>query len=82
MQDAFYYQIAKDAGAMATVLEGKVDAIILTGGIAYNPYTREVLEQKIGFIAPITVYPGEDELLALAQGALRVMKGEEEPQNY
>ena len=82
VQDAFYYQIAKDAGAMATVLEGKVDAIILTGGIAYNPYTREVLEQKIGFIAPITVYPGEDELLALAQGALRVMKGEEEPQNY
>ena len=82
VQDAFYYQIAKDAGAMAAVLEGKVDAIILTGGIAYNPYTREILEQKIGFIAPITVYPGEDELLALAQGALRVMKGEEEPQNY
>lgn len=82
VQDAFYYQIAKDAGAMATVLEGKVDQIILTGGIAYNPYTREVLEQKIGFIAPITVYPGEDELLALAQGALRVMKGEEEAKVY
>ena len=42
---------------MAAVLDGKVDAIILTGGIAYNPHTREVLEQKIGFIAPITVYP-------------------------
>lgn len=82
VQDAFYYQIAKDAGAMATVLEGKVDQIILTGGIAYNPYTREVLEQKIGFIAPITVYPGEDELLALAQGALRVMKGEEAAKVY
>ena len=82
VEDAFYYQIAKDAGAMAAVLEGKVDAIILTGGIAYNPYTREVLEKKIGFIAPITVYPGEDELLALAQGALRVMNGEEAPQQY
>ncbi len=82
VQDAFYYQIAKDAGAMATVLEGKVDQIILTGGIAYNPYTREVLEKKIGFIAPITVYPGEDELLALAQGALRVMNGEEEAKVY
>lgn len=82
VQDAFYYQIAKDAGAMATVLEGKVDQIILTGGIAYNPYTREILEQKIGFIAPITVYPGEDELLALAQGALRVMKGEEAAKVY
>ena len=82
VEDAFYYQIAKDAGAMAAVLEGKVDAIILTGGIAYNPYTREILEKKIGFIAPITVYPGEDELLALAQGALRVMHGEEQPQEY
>ena len=82
VEDAFYYQIAKDAGAMAAVLDGKVDAIILTGGIAYNPHTREVLEQKIGFIAPITVYPGEDELLALAQGALRVLKGEEEPKEY
>lgn len=82
VQDAFYYQIAKDAGAMAAVLCGKVDQIILTGGIAYNPHTREVLEQKIGFIAPITVYPGEDELLALAQGALRVLKGEEEPKEY
>ena len=47
-----------------------------------TPHTREVLEQKIGFIAPITVYPGEDELLALAQGALRVLKGEEEPKEY
>lgn len=82
VQDAFYYQIAKDAGAMAAVLCGKVDQIILTGGIAYNPYTREILEKKIGFIAPITVYPGEDELLALAQGALRVMHGEEQPQEY
>ena len=82
VEDAFYYQIAKDAGAMAAVLEGKVDAIILTGGIAYNPSTREILEKKIGFIAPITVYPGEDELLALAQGALRVMHGEEQPQEY
>lgn len=71
IQDAFYYQIAKDAGAMAAVLCGKVDQIILTGGIAYDPYTLEVLQKYLGFIAPITVYPGEDELLALCQGALR-----------
>ena len=77
VQDAFYYQIAKDAGAMAAVLCGKVDQIILTGGIAYNPYTREILEKHLGFIAPITVYPGEDELLALCQGALRVVTGED-----
>ena len=82
VQDAFYYQIAKDAGAMAAVLCGKVDQIILTGGIAYDPYTLEVLQKYLGFIAPITVYPGEDELLALVQGGLRVMTGEEEAKVY
>lgn len=80
--DAFYYQLAKDAGAMAAVLNGKVDQIILTGGIAYSPLTRQKLEEKLGWIAPFTVYPGEDELLALAQGALRVMKGEEKAKEY
>lgn len=80
--EAFYYQLAKDAGAMAAVLKGKVDQIILTGGIAYSPITREKLEEKLGWIAPFTVYPGEDELLALAQGALRVMNGEEAAKEY
>ncbi|MBQ3089141.1 MAG: butyrate kinase [Oscillospiraceae bacterium] len=80
--DAFYYQIAKDAGAMAAVLEGKVDQIILTGGIAYSPLTKSELQRMIGWIAPFTVYPGEDELLALAQGALRVMTGEEAAKVY
>ena len=80
--DAFFYQIAKDAGAMAAVLHGQVDQIILTGGIAYNPNTEKYLKEYIGFIAPITVYPGEDELLALCQGALRVMTGEEKPMEY
>lgn len=80
--DAFYYQIAKDAGAMAAVMQGKVDQIILTGGIAYSPLTKERLTQFLGWIAPITVYPGEDELLALVQGALRVMKGEEPAGEY
>ena len=80
--DAFHYQIAKDAGAMAAVLNGKVDQIICTGGIAYNDFTISELKKKLGFIADFTVYPGEDELLALAQGALRVMNGEEEAMNY
>ena len=80
--DAFFYQIAKDAGAMAAVLHGQVDQIILTGGIAYNPNTEKYLKEYLGFIAPITVYPGEDELLALCQGALRVMTGEEKPMAY
>ena len=56
--------------------------VILTGGIAYNPNTEKYLKEYIGFIAPITVYPGEDELLALCQGALRVMTGEEKPMEY
>lgn len=80
--DAFVYQIAKDMGAMASVLDGQVDKIIYTGGIAYNSDTINALKAKTGYIADCVVYPGEDELLALAQGALRVMTGEEQPMSY
>ncbi len=79
---AFVHQIAKDIGAMAAVLNGKVDQIIFTGGIAYSKSTIADFKDKISFIAPITVYPGEDELLALAQGGLRVLNGEEEAKIY
>ena len=75
-------KIAKEIGAMAAVLGGKVDRIILTGGIAYGKETVEAIRQKVEWIAPITVYPGEDELLALTQGALRVLKGEEKLMEY
>ena len=67
---------------MACVLEGKVDQIILTGGIAYGKYVTEQIADHVKFIAPVTIYPGEDELLALVQGALRVMNGEEEAKEY
>ena len=80
--DAFVYQVCKEIGAMAAVLEGKVDQIILTGGIAYGKEVVAAIKEKVGFIAPITVYPGEDELLALAQGAIRVLSGEEPVQKY
>ena len=80
--DAFHYQLCKEIGAMSVVLGGKVDQIILTGGIAYNAYTQEEIKKAVSFIAPVTIYPGEDELLALAQGALRVLNGEEEVQEY
>ena len=80
--DAFILQVAKDMGSMACVLEGKVDQIIITGGIAYDKYVVEALKKKAGWIAPVTVYPGEDELLALAQSALRVMNGEERAMEY
>ena len=82
IRDAFILQVAKDMGSMACVLSGKVDQIIITGGIAYDKYVVDGLKEKAGWIAPITVYPGEDELLALAQGALRVMNGEEPAMTY
>lgn len=81
-KEAFLLQVSKDIGAMACVLNGKVDQIIVTGGIAYGAEVVAALKERAGWIAPFTVYPGEDELLALAQGALRVMNGEEEPMTY
>lgn len=82
VRDAFVFQVAKDIGSMACVLNGKVDQIIFTGGIAYDKGVVNCLKEKTGWIAPITVYPGEDELLALAQGAMRVMNGEEKAMTY
>ena len=82
VRDAFIFQVAKDIGSMACVLNGKVDQIIITGGIAYNKQEVEAIQERAGFIAPFTVYPGEDELLALAQGAIRVMNGEEKVMTY
>ncbi|MBP3234650.1 MAG: butyrate kinase [Eubacterium sp.] len=80
--EAFSYQVSKDIGAMATVLKGKVDQIILTGGIAHGEQVTNDIKERVSFIAPVTVYPGEDELLALAEGALRVINGEEEAKIY
>ncbi len=81
-RDAFVLQMAKDIGSMACVLDGKVDQIIVTGGIAYDKDVVAGLKAKCEWIAPFTVYPGEDELLALAQGGLRVMNKEEEAKPY
>lgn len=82
VEDAFHYQLCKEIGAMAVVLGGKVDQIILTGGIAYGQETVDAMSAQVNWISGITVYPGEDELLALAQGALRVMNGEEKAGEY
>ena len=75
--EAMVYQIAKEAGAMATVLEGKVDAVLLTGGMAYSENVVRRLRGFLEWIAPVKVYPGEDELQALAEGVFRVLDGEE-----
>lgn len=82
MYEAMAYQTAKEIGACAAVLSGQVDAIIITGGIAYGKPMVDPIKERVSFIAPVVVYPGEDELLALAQGAIRVLAGEEEAKIY
>ena len=79
---AMIYQIAKEIGAMATVLEGRVDAVVLTGGMANSRKLVEGIISRIGFIAEVVTYPGEDEMRALAMGALRVLRGEEPALEY
>ena len=80
--EAMGYQIAKEIGKCAAVLKGKVDAIILTGGIAYSKSMVNYIKDKVEFISEVVVYPGEDELLALAEGGLRVLRMEEEAKEY
>ena len=82
VQDALGYQVAKAIGEMAVVLNGYVDAILLTGGLAFNEYLTKYIISKVEFIAGVYVYPGEDELEALAANALRVATGEIEPLKY
>ena len=82
VREAFIMQMSKNIGAMATVLEGKVDQIIVTGGIAYDKVVVDGIKARCEWIAPFTVYPGEDELLALAQGGLRVLNGVEAAKEY
>ena len=80
--EAFVYQLAKGIGEMSTVLDGDIDAIILTGGMAHSDKLVAMIEKKIKFLAPIVVIPGENELEALCKGAERVLKKEEFPRRY
>jgi len=76
------YQIGKNIGAYATVLNGDVDAILLTGGVANDAYLVEKITDRVGYIAPVKVYAGEFEMEAMAAGALRVLTGQEQPKIY
>jgi butyrate kinase len=78
--EAMVYQISKEAGAMAVALKGKVDAVLLAGGMAHSSKVVTQLRRDLDWIAPIHVYPGEDELQALAEGVFRVLNGEEQAQ--
>ena len=82
IQEALCYQVAKEIGAMSTVLKGEVHAILLTGGMAYGQPTVDAISMRVKHIAPVFIYPGEDEMKALAINGLRVFDGEIEPSVY
>ena len=75
--DAMILNIAKNIAKCAPNVCGKVDAILLTGGIAYSQYVTSEIEKRVSFLAPVVVYPGEDEMRSLALGGLRVLRGQE-----
>ena len=79
---AMAYQIAKEIGAMATVLEGRLDGILITGGLAASDLLMKWIRDRVSFIAPVDVVPEVEEMRALAQGALRVLRGEEKAKEY
>ncbi|TCW41224.1 butyrate kinase [Laceyella sacchari] len=80
--EAMAYQVAKEIGSCAAVLKGKVDGIILTGGLAYGKSFTQMIQERVEWIAPVHLVPGENELQALVEGALRVVRGEETAKNY
>mgnify|MGYP000961833951 CR=1 FL=1 len=82
LYDAQAYQVAKGIGELSPTIDGKIDGIILTGGIAYSEMLTSLISERIGFIAPVYIVPGENELEALALGALRILRGEEEYHEY
>lgn len=82
LQEAMGYQVAKNIGSLATVLKGNLDAILLTGGLAHNKDLTNYISDHVSFIAPVFIYPGEDEMKALALNALRVLNNEVEVKEY
>jgi len=80
--EAMAYQVAKEIGAMATVLRGRVDALAFAGGLARSTELLDLIRPRVAFIAPILVYPGEDEMAALAAGARRALTGDEPARVY
>ncbi len=80
--EAMGYQIAKGIGELATVLKGQVDAIVITGGIAFSDYLMDYIKERVSFIGPVEVMPGEKELESLAYGTLRVLRGQEKARVY
>ncbi|SHJ53992.1 butyrate kinase [Geosporobacter subterraneus DSM 17957] len=80
--EAMAYQVSKGIGELATVVEGDVDAVVITGGIAYSKMMTGWIKKRVEFIAPVEIMPGENEMESLALGTLRVLRGEEEAREY
>lgn len=80
--EAMAYQIVKQIGALYFVAKGKIDAVIITGGLAYNSDIIDVIKEYLNPIITPVIYPGEDEMIALAEGVLRVLEGQEEVKIY
>jgi butyrate kinase len=80
--NAISYQVSKEIGAMAVVLHGKVDAIILTGGLAYDDENVSIITAMVKSIAPVVIYPGEDEMKALAFSAMLAIEGKIDVKSY
>ena len=80
--EAMAYQISKEICALSAILTGNVDAIALTGGLANSKSFVDLITRRIEFLAPVFVFPGEQEMRALAMGAFRVLSGEEDAKIY
>jgi butyrate kinase len=82
IREAAAYQVSKEIASLSAVLKGEVDAIVLTGGMAYQTSYVEIIKERTGFLAPVYIYPGEDELKALAFNGLLALDGQIEVKNY
>jgi butyrate kinase len=82
IMDAMCYQVSKEIGASAAVLKGSVHGIFLSGGLVFNDYVVDRIRERVGFIAPLHLYPGEKEMEALSMGAVRVLSGLEQAKEY
>ena len=82
IQDALAYQVSKEIGAMAAVLSGSIDGILITGGMAHNPGLTGAIKKRIEFMAPVYIYPGEDEMRALAHNGSLLLSGKVSVKQY
>jgi butyrate kinase len=80
--EAMGHNIAKNIGKLAVVARGELDAIIITGGVAHSDVMVGFINERVSFLAPVVVYPGENEMESLALGILRVLRGQEEARTF